>query len=308
MSSMPELLKKTSRTFALSIPFLPATLQRSVTVAYLIFRIVDTIEDEFEGSPELRAAALNVISSDFSLTSDVVTDEVASLLSAMSAPSDPGYVELLQSAPVVLEEFRSLDEDVKRITAEHLARTTRGMAEFLGRDLSGGRVQDLRSYCYIVAGIVGEMCSSLFVAHQPELASIKKDLQRDSAAFGEGLQLVNIIRDAENDLHAGRCYLPKCVGRDELMVLAREDIRVAHRYITALERASAQPGIVAFNAFNAALAVMTLDAIEREGVGAKVSREQVAALHSTIAKHAREGLPIAELASVDRAEVGARTR
>ena len=52
MSTMSGLLERTSRTFALSIPFLPAELQRSVTVAYLIFRIVDTIEDEFEGEED----------------------------------------------------------------------------------------------------------------------------------------------------------------------------------------------------------------------------------------------------------------
>jgi farnesyl-diphosphate farnesyltransferase len=308
MSSMSTLLEKTSRTFALSIPFLPANLQRSVTVAYLIFRIVDTIEDEFEGDIAIRAAALNAISSDASTLSGVVSEEVASLLSAMPEPKDPGYVELLRSTPAVLAEYQNLDEDSQSIISEHLARTARGMAQFLGKDLSGGQVYDLRSYCYIVAGIVGEMCSALFVSHQPELASIKKELQRDSAAFGEGLQLVNIIRDAKNDLHAGRCYLPRCVGREELIALARQDLRTAYDYIQTLESASALPGVVAFNTFNTALANMTLDAIEQDGAGAKVSREQVSGLHKVISQRVSTGLPVADLAASDQILFETRAR
>lgn len=300
MNPMSALLGTTSRTFALSIPFLPADLKRSVTTAYLIFRIVDTIEDEFDGDPEARAAALTVISSEFFGSSDVLIEEVETLLTSLPLPSDPDYAKLLRNAPAVLNEFQSLNPHFQRIIADHLARTSRGMAQYLGRDLSGGQISDLRSYCYIVAGIVGEMCSSLFVAHQPVLESVAHDLQRDSAAFGEGLQLVNIIRDAEEDLHAGRCYLPFCVGRDELIALARRDLRIASRYIMTLESASAQPGIVAFNAFNAALAQMTLHAIETDGVGAKVSREQVCDLHHSISERVRKGQPIADIAAADR--------
>ena len=41
-----EMLKGVSRTFALTIPQLPADLCRVVSNAYLLCRIVDTIEDE----------------------------------------------------------------------------------------------------------------------------------------------------------------------------------------------------------------------------------------------------------------------
>ena len=42
---LDELLLKTSRTFALSIPVLPEPTRREVTVAYLLFRVADTLED-----------------------------------------------------------------------------------------------------------------------------------------------------------------------------------------------------------------------------------------------------------------------
>jgi phytoene/squalene synthetase len=41
-----EILPHVSRTFALTIPELPAALRTAVTSAYLLCRIADTIEDE----------------------------------------------------------------------------------------------------------------------------------------------------------------------------------------------------------------------------------------------------------------------
>ena len=47
------MLRRVSRTFALTIPQLPATLHRAVANAYLLCRIADTIEDD----PALDSAA-----------------------------------------------------------------------------------------------------------------------------------------------------------------------------------------------------------------------------------------------------------
>src|SRR5262245_56675755 len=49
-----HLLERVSRTFALTIPQLPKELARVVTNAYLLCRIVDTLEDEPALSPELK--------------------------------------------------------------------------------------------------------------------------------------------------------------------------------------------------------------------------------------------------------------
>ena len=48
---LEELLVKTSRTFALSIPELPEPTRREVTVAYLLFRVADTLEDATRWEP-----------------------------------------------------------------------------------------------------------------------------------------------------------------------------------------------------------------------------------------------------------------
>ena len=57
---LEDLLEKTSRTFALSIPPLPEPTRREVTVAYLLFRIADTLEDATLWSRERKLAELAV--------------------------------------------------------------------------------------------------------------------------------------------------------------------------------------------------------------------------------------------------------
>jgi len=292
--TLPSLLEQTSRTFALSIPLLPGKLQRSVTVAYLLFRIADTIEDEIPGSTEDRALALRTLASKYA-SDGLSPTAFAELLDALPSLHENGCANLLSHVPDVLDEYATLEPTHRQIIAEHLSRTSRGMADFLERDLSSAGLQDLRAYCYVVAGIVGEMCSALFVAAQPELNGVRTDLQRDSAAFGEGLQLVNIIRDARDDLHAGRCYIPESVHRRQLVELAREDLATAAIYIETLERATAHPGVVAFNTFNAALAHHTLRAVERDGAGAKVCREVVMDLDHSIRDRVSRAEPLAEL-------------
>lgn len=275
MNLLDNLLQKTSRTFALSIPLLPTQLQRSVSVAYLLFRIADTIEDEFQGSFEERALALHVVADRFAENPRALADVLLELHELVSLLPDGGYAELLASAPEVIEAFGSLPASEQRVISMHLARTCRGMAQHLGRDLSNGRIEDLQKYCYIVAGIVGEMLTELFVLHNTSLARVKSVLLRDATAFGEGLQLVNIIRDAADDLHDGRCYLPRSIDRTRLIKLASKNLDIADGYIRTLQQYGASPGVVRFNALNLSLAYATIDAVQEHGPGAKVSRERV---------------------------------
>ena len=56
---LSELLVRTSRTFALAIPCLPLPARREVTIAYLLFRIADTIEDGDRLNRDEKLAALD---------------------------------------------------------------------------------------------------------------------------------------------------------------------------------------------------------------------------------------------------------
>jgi 15-cis-phytoene synthase len=61
--------------------------------------------------------------------------------------------------------------------------------------------EDLRSYCYSVASVVGLVCIHIFGYRDPEAEPLA---ERCGLAF----QLTNIIRDVKEDASLGRIYLP----------------------------------------------------------------------------------------------------
>jgi farnesyl-diphosphate farnesyltransferase len=283
MPTLDDLLVKTSRTFALTIPLLPEPTRREVTIAYLLFRIADTFEDASHWPRERRVEALGRFAD--LLESGGAAAEPADVArwGATESSAHEGYVELVEAMPAVLEAFAALSEPARRRIRHHTARTARGMAEFVARTGDDGRlalrdVADLQSYCYVVAGIVGEMLTELFVLGREELDAIAPYLEQRAARFGEALQLVNILKDSADDAREGRSYLPACVERAEVFDLARRDLAASAEYVHALQRAPAPRGLVEFTALPVLLARATLDRVEGSGPGAKLSRREVAAI------------------------------
>lgn len=301
---LADLLAKTSRTFALSIPLLDRPLRDEVTIAYLLFRIADTIEDEVDWSIDDKASALRVFSS---LLSDGDFRAVApDLLQSMTTVrvDHAGYTTLMADAIFVLEAFSELDAAPRSAIARHLTRTVAGMADQIESDVIPGDVASARAYCYAVAGIVGELCTELFVCRNARLAPIADRLMTLAPVFGEGLQLVNILRDERADADAGRRYIPEADCRDELFNLAKQDLHDAAEYVRTLEQHGAQPGTVAFNTLNVALAFETLALVGTQGPGAKISKSRVAEMFERIRDHAESGRPIAPLLDHSAACIG----
>jgi farnesyl-diphosphate farnesyltransferase len=282
MDAFDDLLLETSRTFALTIPLLPEPTRRATCLAYLLFRISDTFEDASTWTREARIEALRA-------WCDVLREptswqrEARDLTGAWQAkrPSThEGYMRLVAAIPDVLDAVDRLAPGQRAIVVDHAIRSAEGMADVLGRAEPDGWVrlaslEDLRAYCYIVAGIVGELLSSLFLHDAPQLASEAAALREHERAFGEALQLVNILKDERDDANEGRRFLPEGVLRSEVVALARDDLAQARAYTAALVRGGAPAGFVAFTSMPAELATKTLDRVEEDGPGAKVSRAVV---------------------------------
>jgi farnesyl-diphosphate farnesyltransferase len=282
MADLDDLLAKTSRTFALSIPLLPEPTRREVTVAYLLFRIADTFEDATRWSPARRMMALGELGD---LLAGAPRPEAAAGLAERWLADPPGeqhegYLELVRETPFVLRELWELAPGSQAAIRHHLRRTIDGMARFVARAQGRERLQlrsldDLTEYCYVVAGIVGELLTELYLLGCRELQRVADTLRQRARSFGEGLQLVNILKDSAADAREGRSFLPLTVDRAEVFRRARQDLEAAAEYTVALQHAGAPRGMVAFNALPVLLARATLDRVEEAGPGAKVPRPQV---------------------------------
>lgn len=297
-----DLLERSSRTFALAIPLLPQPTLREVTIAYLLFRIADTFEDaSVLWDQERQLQALEAF--DRLLVDDspgrAVAQSAALVESCLAQPptEHAGYLELLAEIPGVLEAWAHLSEEARRATGHHTRRTIELMAGFVRRSDADGtlrlaNVEDLRSYCYAVAGIVGEMLTELFLLERPHLEPIAGYLRERAARFGEALQLVNILKDSASDATEGRNYLPVGVERSEIFALARSALGAAAEYCRAVQRAGGPNGIVAFTTLPVELAWATLDTVEREGPGAKITRDQVFSFYEEVLAALAEGRPV----------------
>lgn len=295
---LADLLERTSRTFSLAIPLLPTPLDRSVTSAYLLFRIADTFEDATVlWSRDRRLEALAEFED---LLAAPRMDRATALAGGWlePAPTDhDGYLDLLRHVPEVIADLLSMPPQVGEVMAGHTRRTARGMADFVRRSPDQGEIElrdlsDLRVYCYVVAGIVGEMLTDLFLLEIPRLESAAAKLRARASAFGEGLQLVNILKDSADDRREGRVFLPAGTARPEIFALARQDLERATEYCRLLQIAGAPRGVTAFAASPVALARAALDRIEEKGPGAKLTRPEVFALHARVQAALISGRPV----------------
>ena len=281
---LSELLERTSRTFAATIPLLEEPLRAQVEVAYLLFRIADTLEDADLLPRDPRVEALGKFAA--LLAAEHPSSSALQKFVAWCASHPPtanaDYACLLEHTPYVFVGLEECDDRAAAAIRRHLRSTTQRMASFVLRADEKGSLAltdlaDLRAYCYAVAGIVGEMLCELVLLDQPVLAPVKSDLERDAVAFGEALQLVNILKDAGADAKEGRTYVPKSVDRAAVFALAAEDLVRAHRYTEVLHGNGARRGTLAFHALPIRLADQTLVVVKKDGPGAKIPRTMVAA-------------------------------
>ncbi|WP_432740402.1 phytoene/squalene synthase family protein [Methylobacter sp. G7] len=204
------ILEGVSRTFALTIPQLPEKLYGAVANAYLLCRIVDTIEDEVSLSSEQKkyfcSEFIHVVKT--GNNSEPFAVELAPLLSEQTIPAEHALIHVL---PRVIQITHKLDPDQIEALATCVETMAEGMPIFQAMDLHGGleTLADMDRYCYYVAGCVGEMLAKLFCHYSPEIAQHKDELLSLSVSFGQGLQMTNILKDIWDDAERGVCWLPQ---------------------------------------------------------------------------------------------------
>ncbi|MFV2061202.1 MAG: phytoene/squalene synthase family protein [Gammaproteobacteria bacterium] len=206
------LLQGVSRTFALTIPQLPAELCKTVSNGYLLCRIIDTIEDDpalnFEQKRDLAQQFVDIVAG----TGDVqhFSKQLAPLLSDATIPAEHELISLTPQVIKITHSFNSIQREALSTCVKIMAD---GMIHYQEVDTSKGlaSLDDMEQYCYHVAGVVGEMLCKLFCAYSPEINQHYDKLIKLSVAFGQGLQMTNILKDIWDDQRRGACWLPQDV-------------------------------------------------------------------------------------------------
>jgi 4,4'-diapophytoene synthase len=202
------LVKQLSRTFALTIPKLPSGLQEPVSVAYLLCRAVDTIEDSRLEDPTAKTSQLEAFLAaleDRTVAQDV-SEHLATEISGQTTPEELILIERLPDLFAALDAFPQRQQAAVR---DCLRKMASGMSSYVERRNGLSDMHELDHYCYVVAGVVGEMLTELFCDHCSEIDRHRKDLRNLSSSFGQGLQMTNILKDIWDDHRRGQCWLPR---------------------------------------------------------------------------------------------------
>ena len=312
-----RILDGVARTFALTIRPLPGALTDAVGNLYLLCRIADTIEDEPALSPDEK---------------EVFSGRFVELVAGEGDPAgfsrDLG--ERLSAATGSERDLVTNTGRVLNVTARFPAGRraaiqrcvsimTRGMVEFQrGASTRGLRdLEQLNRYCYHVAGVVGETLTEFFCEHSADMDRRREDLLALAVPFGQGLQMINVLKDIWEDHQRGACWLPRDVFRAaglelqalpagrtdpafaagllELVGVARQHLEAALRYTLLIP--PRETGIRRFCLWPLGLAMLTLRRIRRtpgfsSGAEVKISRRSVWAVVVITSVFARWNPPL----------------
>ena len=170
-----EITRREAKNFYYAFLTLPQERRRAIYVAYAFCRYCDDAVDTAESADQKMATLESLHAS----LNDAYTGRT----------SDPLFLALADVA------------DRHDIPEEYFKQVIHGVES----DLTKVRYQDfeeLRSYCYQVASVVGLICLQIF--------GYKDDSAREHAIdLGLAMQLTNIARDIQEDLGLGRIYLPQ---------------------------------------------------------------------------------------------------
>ena len=239
-SELWPLLRDVSRSFYLSIRFLPASIRPAIALGYLMARASDTIADANSLAATDRLDTLNQLRSQlFSMDAKLLRG----LKDCAERQPEGPERRLLERVGQVLECVGRLPQNDQRLLLEVLRNIMWGQILDIERFELVSSLRALRSadeleeYIYLVAGSVGEFWTKLSLQAWPKYSRVNnQEIVKLGVEYGKGLQLVNILRDYPQDVRLGRSYLPVAgaVSAADLKVaepLFQEWRAVAQRYL-----------------------------------------------------------------------------
>ena len=298
------ILQDVSRTFALTIPQLPEQLATVVGNGYLLCRIADTIEDDPELSTEAKqqfaAQFIDVLSQQYPV--EQFEQQLSTALSSRMLAAERDLVANTHKVVALTHSFNAVQQQALMRCVQVMLNGMLHYQQF--QSLAGlTDMNAMDSYCYHVAGVVGEMLTEVYCDALPALQSQRQLMMNLGVSFGLGLQMTNILKDIWDDQQRGACWLPQSLfsqygiqlnqleqarGTPDYASAINELISVAHAHLkNALDYTlmipRSQPGIRKFCLWAIGMAILTLRKIHKhphftQSQQVKISRRSVKAV------------------------------
>ena len=213
-----SLLAAVSRSFYLSLRFLPTPVRGALSVSYLLARAADTIADVEASPAEQRLVLLGQFRERLSGggQSSAGGDFFGQVREFASAVDHAGERELLERLGECFASVDRLSIPAQGQVRAVLGHILDGMTLDLKRFPDAAELRSLQTpaeldeYTWLVAGCVGEFWTAICAGEMPGVFTRStSEMTALGRNFGKGLQLINILRDQAGDAAIGRCYLPE---------------------------------------------------------------------------------------------------
>jgi len=208
-TTLKNLLRISSRTFALGIERLPRDLRNALTIAYLLLRVSDFLEDDAK-IPSAQKVSL-LYAWDQVLAGDLFVGLFADRLPVPKLPliADTPDGQVAQNVEMLYTAFCALPIDVRAPIQHHVRDSTRGMARWVARGPLVRDEADMDDYMHEVAGRVGYLVTEVFARYSYYIRLNLDSLIPLARECGLALQTVNIIRGLRDDYERGWIYVPE---------------------------------------------------------------------------------------------------
>jgi len=268
--NLRPLLKEVSRSFYLSMVFLPPAMRCSISLAYLLARATDSVADSSQAPSAQRLNCLRLMGK--VIAGAAHPNEKSELLHELSTrlaeqQEKDSEAKLLRRFDECLQSLHHTPAAEQKLIRKVLATIIAGQCwdmEYFEKQTQVQNDKQTEEYTYMVAGCVGEFWTRLGLECSKRLAYpycnvLQSELMIEAATrYGKGLQIVNILRDLEEDKQRGRSYL--CSPRKKWHKCARKYLFDGIDYSQRLGSLRLR-----FTAIlPALLGLRTLDALENE--------------------------------------------
>ena len=203
--SIPEMLENVSRTFALSIRYLPTALRQPVGLSYLLYRVSDCIEDHKDMLSERKISLLEAWNGVLQGQTNAL--EFAHQISDLDHNDPEVYVA--QQAPELIAALDDIPSELRTTIISRVSESTIGMAHWQKQGPFIANLAEMDDYMHYVAGLVGYLMTDLFSWYSTRFYARKAELIPMSHEIGLGLQTVNVIRGLRSDYERGWVFIPQ---------------------------------------------------------------------------------------------------
>ncbi len=212
MATLQELLLRSSRTFAVGIDLLPEPLRGEITLAYLLLRVSDYLEDS-----EVLADGDKIAMLEDWRRALADRDERAAMIARLGeAREDTPDALVARDAETVLEGLDRMEPRAREIVVRRVRESTAGMARWTRRGSVFHSEADLDDYMHEVAGRVGLLLTELFALRLSGVARSEERMMGLGREFGLALQTVNVIRGLHEDPRRDWVFVPRSFVPEEL--------------------------------------------------------------------------------------------